>query len=412
MRNKGLIMSIEDNKKAVVLTSSGEFCKIPIPKKVQYNIGDEVNFNSNKFLAGLSMSKWGMIAAAVFVIMVMPLIWKNSFVGPVQEVAYVNIDINPSIELALDHNNLVINAKGLNHDGNKVLSTLELKNISAQAAINKITNKAKDYKYLAANKDNLVVISVTSKDKAKYKLLSSNLEKEVEKDLIDNNINGKVETISVSPELKAKADQLNISTGKYAVLLAAMDSGMKISLEEMRSKSIAKAIKGNGGNFESIIKKAQHDDNLDILAIKYSKKFNKKVNTANSNDNIQEQDEDSNNEKNITKRALDGKHIISGTDEKNSSNNDNKGKDYSNDKGKQSNEKKNIVNNKEIDKKEDKNENKNNKINDKKNNKKNEEKNEEKNKNNGDNNGGKKTPNLPEETDIPNINEDNINEAN
>ncbi|WP_042164144.1 anti-sigma factor domain-containing protein [Paenibacillus gorillae] len=106
--NRGVVMQV-NGKQAVVMTADGRFVSIPLKEKVQ--IGEEILFEANTG-AGASTaaaftkprrkrSYWYAGAAAAIILLMLPILFfVQSENHPV--VAYVSMDINPSIEIGVD----------------------------------------------------------------------------------------------------------------------------------------------------------------------------------------------------------------------------------------------------------------------------------------------------------------------
>ncbi|MDE6619322.1 MAG: hypothetical protein K2K74_02300 [Lachnospiraceae bacterium] len=75
-------------------------------------------------------------------------------------VSYISIDVNPSIELAINCFDRVVSAKGYNEDGQDILEHVSLKNISYQQAIDRLLQDAYYSRFL--NQDSLLVVTVIS----------------------------------------------------------------------------------------------------------------------------------------------------------------------------------------------------------------------------------------------------------
>ena len=75
-------------------------------------------------------------------------------------VSYISIDVNPSIELAVNRFDRVVSAMGYNEDGQDILEHVSLKNISYQQAIERLLRDAYYSRYL--NQDSQLVVTVIS----------------------------------------------------------------------------------------------------------------------------------------------------------------------------------------------------------------------------------------------------------
>lgn len=97
---------------------------------------------------------------AMAVICVFLLSGAGSYVLYSRPVSYISIDVNPSIELAVNRFDRVVSAKGYNADGEDILQHVPLKNISYLQAIDRLLQDAYYSRYL--NQDSQLVVTVIS----------------------------------------------------------------------------------------------------------------------------------------------------------------------------------------------------------------------------------------------------------
>ena len=125
----GLVLRIE-GKLMWVATADRQFLAVPAPEQLP-RVGDTVQIPARR------SSPWfhgrlAMIAAAV-ILFLLPFAMVN--MAAPAPAAYLALDINPSVELALDQNGRVLAAEALNEDGATVLQGLALKNLPIAKAI-------------------------------------------------------------------------------------------------------------------------------------------------------------------------------------------------------------------------------------------------------------------------------------
>lgn len=256
--NRGVVLETQKGT-VTVLTPQGEFVNVPWSQLPYPEVGSEVKFaqpmekkaffRDNRFMA---------IAACLMIMFLSMTLWTGIILPSSQQVvAYVNIDINPSIELGLNKQGKVVQAIGLNQDGELLLQKLELRKLTANQAVELITNAAVESNYLHADKENNIFITVSDSQKVPGKV--RNLEQKVSAQLTANKLSGNTQVIEVSGDLHDKAKELGVSPGKYVVLLEAVEEGLDLTLEDMKGNSITSAVKMAGGIPGQIISKAQHD---------------------------------------------------------------------------------------------------------------------------------------------------------
>lgn len=114
-----------------------------------------------------------IIATVITLCMALAACFALSACEPAEQKAttFVSLDINPSIELTLDKNDKVVSVRGANEDGQVLLyGEADLKGLSVEAAVEKITKWAVELGYL--DEDNKVVQTNVVGDKRVDSILS------------------------------------------------------------------------------------------------------------------------------------------------------------------------------------------------------------------------------------------------
>lgn len=168
MRGKGIVVEISSNNKVIVMTSQGEFKRVPFSKPV--SVGQEIQFTSKR---RQSFWQWS-VAAVIMVALVGSASMVNDSIivpGGNDPVYFVTLDINPSIELAVNREQRVIKAEGLNEDGKKLLGKLRVSGYSFKQAVEVISRQAELDGYLRSG-ENDVVVTILSPESDEPKLVS------------------------------------------------------------------------------------------------------------------------------------------------------------------------------------------------------------------------------------------------
>lgn len=132
---KGILLEVE-GRNGVVLTPKGEFKRVPLPRRGSFDVGDEVAYEEKNGL------RWGWVvaAAAALLMMLSPVGYQTWALA--QPAALVLIDINPSIELTVNGRQQVIDARGLNADGETVLEAITWRKRPVDEVTREITAEA------------------------------------------------------------------------------------------------------------------------------------------------------------------------------------------------------------------------------------------------------------------------------
>ncbi len=175
-KSRGLVLERRDNR-VIVMTRVGEFREIPLRGRIP-SVGEEIGLPS-RWIAWLTgpdrmqkaWQKAGARRAAAAVLaasLVLGLLWLPSspfnlaeMVAEAKTVAYITVDINPSVEMGIGKEHQVLVARGLNKEGKKILAGLSLAGLDVRTATRRLTDAAIRLGYLGRAGKNAVVITVT-----------------------------------------------------------------------------------------------------------------------------------------------------------------------------------------------------------------------------------------------------------
>lgn len=215
---KGIIMEMDDAF-LTLLTPEGEFLRSKRQNQ-PYSIGEEINFfpfvsgqpaHSFHLLRKIYKPKILLTAVAallIFIGSIIPMYQNN------KAYAYMSIDANPSIELAVNKKMQVIEVKGFNKEGKKIITKLkdwEKTDVSevAQSILTEIKSAG-----LINNREQVIISTVRTKQPEKK------VERELQKNLDEikaNITNKKIEltVLKATKKEQEKAHELGITAGKY-----------------------------------------------------------------------------------------------------------------------------------------------------------------------------------------------------
>lgn len=209
MMNKGIVMDIQ-KRSVVVLTPDGEFITFK-RKSHSYMIGEEVSFNEQEqrvprfsipsFLKPVSLLVSCVLCLFLFL-----------FNQPEEKaLAYVSIDINPSLEASVTKDLHVIELRACNDDGKRILKEMkQWKNQSLQDVIHTIVKLSKEDGYLTNDKQ--VMLTAVAKEKS--------LEPQLQKAMQGLKSEYDAQHITVvyqesTMQVREKAQKAGVSTGVY-----------------------------------------------------------------------------------------------------------------------------------------------------------------------------------------------------
>nr|WP_054668982.1 anti-sigma factor domain-containing protein [Calditerricola satsumensis] len=119
---RGIVLQVNASD-VVVLTPDGQFCRLRRDPNRAYVVGEEIRFFPDKprHRVKPAGALWlAAMAACLALVVVGGLLWMTA--QPVM--AYVTLDINPSVEMSIDERYRVIDLAGLNPDGERLVAEL------------------------------------------------------------------------------------------------------------------------------------------------------------------------------------------------------------------------------------------------------------------------------------------------
>lgn len=236
MMNKGMIMEVKKNY-AIALNDEGIMEKLiskgnmEVGKKVFYFDDDIIQPSVIKVHRNNSFIKtFGSIAALFLLVFTFfqTVNFENAY-------AVVTLDINPSIQIEADSEQMIIKVEGVNTDG-KNIDFSDIKDVSLNDGIQKVKEKLIEKNYLDTNKEVLVGYAfIQNEDNSGYE--------ETLKDAIQSTFNTeKVTYVKGDKDAVDEAKTKGISLGRYEASLK-VDEETKNIIDRVPVKDITSSIK-------------------------------------------------------------------------------------------------------------------------------------------------------------------------
>ena len=198
---KGIVMEIHKDK-VIVLTKDGSFLEVNRGNRI-LDIGQEIIIDTNKNLRRQIIRRFVSVAA-VFILL---LTTGYGVYGYYTPYGYVNVDINPSVELAYNLYNRVIDIKGLNEDGDILISKVkDYRNKPIEKVINEVVDRAVEEDYVKPQEENVILITVTEK---KNNINEEKIYKSVDKHIKEKVKNTQVVLMEGDNKIYEKAKKIN-----------------------------------------------------------------------------------------------------------------------------------------------------------------------------------------------------------
>lgn len=237
---KGVLLEL-DGRQAVVLTQQGEFKRVSVPRGT-WDIGDEIEYAE---VRQTPWAKWGLAAAAAAVMLLTPV--GITSVINAQPQAIVTIDINPSIQLVLNRRDQVLEALGINQDGQKILAGVDWKRQPVDEVVAELTDRAvAAHKLDVTDESSAVVVAVAPakgddlskeqadriRDKA-WSAVTTAVREEAQKANAEAKTN--VAALEAKAAEKAEAEQAGLTVGKFLIYKELQAQGVEVKPEDLQT---------------------------------------------------------------------------------------------------------------------------------------------------------------------------------
>lgn len=153
-----------------------------------------------------------------------------------EEISFVTIDVNPSIELSLNRFDRVISVEAYNDEGTKILNSVNVKNKIYNNALEILIKDELLSKYI--NNNSYISFTVQSSDTKKESLLLSGVQHCGNNFIVANNQQAYIEYSAVDKELRQQAHHYGISVGKYQAILELQEVNPNATIEEYKNNTI------------------------------------------------------------------------------------------------------------------------------------------------------------------------------
>lgn len=247
MKQKGIILKLK-KRCAIIITETCQFYEIK--RLPGMNAGDKIEFAPNDILPQCTKfnKKNGTLVACLLIFVLMSMVLLQTYVFNGQTYAYVSVDINPSVQMAVDADKNVIKVWGLNEDGKEIIYDVNLLKKPVEKAVEEIVNAALEKHYINNEKDNFILIgavpAIESVEAEEIGALSVRLKAISQKALGDKKQKAEVGAIASVACQHEKAEKQKVSVGKY-ILQQQVDSNITptVSVQEGKEFDEKKSVK-------------------------------------------------------------------------------------------------------------------------------------------------------------------------
>lgn len=197
----------------------------------------------------LKMNPYKLSFVSIFVIALIVVLGMNISSNTQVYASTVTIDINPSIEILLDEDDLVISVRALNDDGETMIEQdINYRRMNINQVIRRLINRAIDLGYIDEEDiDNVVYIHVSGNTTQVQDRVRTRVQERILEELSNRNCQGHVfrsDQFELTPEQRervtSRALELGITPGKmiYIFSIDRLDIDDEYSIEELAEMTL------------------------------------------------------------------------------------------------------------------------------------------------------------------------------
>jgi len=178
--------------------------------------------------------KFSVAIASVAVLFLSGVFSYNLYFTPI---AYVDLDVNPSLELTLNRFNRVIESSPYNDDGAVILLNVNVRHKTYDEAIQALLDEMIKQGHLA--QDGLVSVTVQTNDNAVEQRLLESLQTTVSTHLTSHHSAAATDLFAISDDVRHHAQDHNVSPAMYLVITELQSVDPSATFEGCMNKSIS-----------------------------------------------------------------------------------------------------------------------------------------------------------------------------
>ncbi len=234
-KKQGIVVKISA-KHCIVITPDGSYEKIPLPDQ-GVQIGAELAYR--RFPLHSEIKPILMVASLLIVFMSFALLPKAYLP---QAAAYVSLDINPSLEMAVDKNLNVIDVQYFNDDASNLIQPEEIQGLNIYDALGEVITKAIEQNYIKPGEDNLIISTVSPSGTDPIPIDQEAVSQFLENTITANGYTSQVTVYSASDEIRTTAKNEGLSPGKYLVYQQLIKTDNQVSIDEVKKNNVRQLI--------------------------------------------------------------------------------------------------------------------------------------------------------------------------
>lgn len=154
-------------------------------------------------------------------------------------VAYICLDINPSVELGINVFNKVVSVEGINEDGKAILEDQDIINNKISDVVEKLVYAAKEKNFIKDDGSTIISITTQSNDENKAVDLQDLTEQSVTDSVYDNDLSVIVYKDCSDLSMRTEAKSLGISPGKFKIIKSLQALDPTATVEQLKDLKVS-----------------------------------------------------------------------------------------------------------------------------------------------------------------------------
>ncbi|MFT9599069.1 anti-sigma-I factor RsgI family protein [Mesobacillus sp.] len=252
MKTRVLVSKIKhDEGKMIVFTENSEFQKLSIPEGSSPSPGEMIEidlpeegaeskqaYNKKPFFKIYHSNKKWISAAAMILLLV-----ASMFYGKISETsaaAYVNLDMNSSIQLEVDENGIVQKMKGLDAEGENIVNSIKLDNKELYSIIQELVQRENSPDGNIEQDEVIVMVSLVHLDESMTPAINEEkLFELINRVLESKKISGYIVINPATKDQWQEAEESGYTMNEYMLKNHAQEHGVEISGNQLHGEHSA-----------------------------------------------------------------------------------------------------------------------------------------------------------------------------
>jgi hypothetical protein len=245
---RGTVVAL-NKRTAVVLMPDGQF--IRVKRMAQFVVGEEIY--DHTAVRSVPRIRQRLLQTGAFASVILLVLFGFLLFRTPPVVAYVTMDINPSIELGLDSKERVRELRAVNEDAQEIIAGMKYRGQNLESVMNELARKLVDQHILTLDDGEIVIASVPVRVvEEQWEIRVAEKMKQILTEATKRENPEQLETLDVTTvflpeEVRDEAEANGVSSGKMAFWLISRSQGHELTLETLKSQSLKKIAASWGG---------------------------------------------------------------------------------------------------------------------------------------------------------------------